>query len=168
MRISKVNHNPTSGKTTIEYGTVENEGKDHLDHVLHTGDEPHRDLLAALDALKPEVEGLAELPEGYLDAVRGVTLHRDDDDPEVYTVTYTATKALDKSKSPLVVNTPAVEPANRSKIETVLKRAKEFIEGRRAQGELPMSTPHAGAHAPEAPSLAQPEKPAKSRKPAEV
>lgn len=137
MRISKINYNPSSGKTSIDFMTIEREEKDRVVHSLVSGEEPHPDFHEALEALTPEIERLAMLPDGYLDSVRGVTLHRDEDDPTVYTVTYTATKKIGDSRSPLVINTPAIEPPNRSTIEALIDQAGLFVKGRRAQQPLP-------------------------------
>ena len=144
MRISKVNRNPNSGKVTIVYETIENEGKDTIEHELHTGDEPAPSFVKALEALRPEIETLAELPEGYLSDVRGITVHRDEEDPDSeFTVTYTATKTLGDSRSPLVLNTPAVVPPTPKGVKAVLAEAEAFVRGRRAQQTLPMAGPEA-------------------------
>lgn len=153
MRVNKVNHNTTSGKTTIEYETVENEGKDTLVSTLHTGDEPAPSFVKALEGLRGEIETLAELPAGYLTQVRGITVHRDSEDPDKeWTVTYTATKTLGESRSPLVVNTPAVVPPSPKGVKALLAEAEAFVRGRRAQAELPLA-PKAGETA-EQPALA--------------
>lgn len=160
MRISKVNHNTTSGKTTIAYETVENEGKDTLEHVLHTGDDPAPSFVAALEALRAEIETLAELPEGYLTAVRGITIHRDEEDPDgEWTVTYTATKTLGDSRSPLVLNTPAVLPPSPKGVRALLKEAEAFVRGTRAQQELPFKEERPAKAKPAEPLLPPPDEP---------
>ena len=168
MRISKVNHNTTSGKTTIAYETVENEGKDTLEHVLHTGDDPAPSFVAALEALREEIETLAELPAGYLTAVRGITIHRDEEDPDgEWTVTYTATKTLGDSRSPLVLNTPAVVPPSPKGVRALLKEAEAFVRGSRAQQELPFKEEKPTKAKPVEPLLPPPDAPVEEPRMAE-
>lgn len=175
MRIDKVNVNPTAGTTLIEYSTIENDGKDVLNHRLKSSDDPHPKLVKALGALKSTVQDLAELPEDYLDDVRGLTLHRDDEDPEMLSVTFTATKRLDGCNAPLVVNTPQMVPSEKARrlVDAVLGYATDFVRGKRAQGELPMRDGKAAAagereepeeEAPEAPAEPAPAPKAKGKK----
>lgn len=147
MRIKRVNVNPTKGTTAIDFQTVENDGKDHVDHHLQSSDDPHPRLVRALAALKGDVQAVAELPEDYLDDVRGLTIHRDDDDQEKVTVTFVATKRLEECNAPLVVNTPAVlpGPALLELVQEVLSAAAEYAQGRRAQGDLPIDGPSRAA-----------------------
>lgn len=147
-RVSKVFHNPTSGQVAIHYRTTENDGQDVIEHVLKSKDEPLPAFLEALGALSPEITELAELPVDYLDTVRGITLHRDAEDPETFTVTYCATKRITGSHSPIIINTPAVAPPDTEGergqlIENVLAAARDYLAGKRAQHDLPLETPAA-------------------------
>ncbi len=139
MRITKVNHNPTSGQTVIDYEHRENEGKDKVTSRLKSKELPHPAFLDSLERLIPRVEEVCEVEE-FLESVRGVTLHRDEDDEDEWTATFTATRKISASNSPLVINTPAVVPDTdtRAGVLEVLAHAKDFIEGTRAQAELPV------------------------------
>lgn len=139
MRITKVNHNPTSGLTVIDYEHRENEGKDKVTSRLKSKELPHPAFLESLEHLIPRVEEVCEVEE-FLESVRGVTLHREDDDEDEWTCTFTATRKISASNSPLVINTPAVVPDTdtRAGVLEVLGHAKDFIGGTRAQQELPV------------------------------
>lgn len=140
-RISKVAHNPTNGLTTIEYTHTENDGADTIESVLRTKDEPLPALLEALGALAQTIAKRAELPSDYIHTVRGVTLHRDAESPDVFTVTYTATRAVPDSNRPIVINTPPFDPPKGPKsgqlIPNVLEHALAFLSGDRAQASIP-------------------------------
>lgn len=143
-RLSKVFHNPTSGQVSIHYRHTENDGQDVIESVLKSKDEPLPAFLEALGALAPAITELAELPEDYLDTVRGVTLHRDAEDPEAFTVTYCATKRVGASHSPIILNTPSVaRPEEGELIEAVLREGTRYLKGERAQADLPLETPAA-------------------------
>jgi len=139
-RISKVHHNPTSGLVTIQFHHVENDGQDTIESTLKSKDAPLPAFLEALGALSPVIVKLAELPEGYLDTVRGVSLHRDPEEPETFTVTYCGTKRVAASHSPIIVNTPSVAPpeddGEENLIPNVLEAAKDYLAGKRAQADL--------------------------------
>lgn len=139
-RINRVFHNPTSNQTTVSYVTTENDGQDVVESVLKSKDAPLPEFLEALGALAPSICKLAELPAGYIDTVRGITLHRDPEDPDAYTVGFCATKRIEGSNSPMVLNTPAVDKPRGKRIQRVLYAAEAYLEGQRAQADLPLES----------------------------
>ena len=138
MRVSKVNYNPTTGRTHVEYETRENDGRDTVTHDLRSDESPHPSLVGALAALRAEIESLCRLPSGYVSDVRGASVHRveDDDGSVTESVTFTATKALPGIRSPLVLNTPTVPLSDYPKVVDLLGEAALFVKGRRAQSSL--------------------------------
>jgi hypothetical protein len=139
MRINSLNYNPTSGVVRVGYSTRENDGKDKVTSECLSSDAPHPDLVAALAVLEPVVEEMCELPYSFLDVVRGFHLKRSADDEDELTVIFTATKSVAASKGPMVVNTPLYLPEEdeRESIIACMKEARAYIEGKRAQGDLP-------------------------------
>lgn len=139
MRILKVNHNPTTGKTVVEYDHKENEGHDLVRSRLATKDDPHPTFVNALRALLPDVAGICEVElDDETALVRGLTIKPDDDDPHLSAVTFVATKRVSAANSPLVLNTPAIVPEGDegARVDAVLDAAREFVLGKRAQAEL--------------------------------
>lgn len=132
--IRRVHYNPTSGKVSIDYVTVENDGIDTVSHSLVSTDEPRAAFARALSALRADVAKIVEVDPEWVTDVRGVRLHESEEG--AVTVTYTATHKTAESNSPIVVNTPAVAPVNQKRLDALTKAALEYVAGDRAQQEL--------------------------------
>lgn len=133
-RLVALNWNPNAERMGIVYETTENDGADRVEHKLTSTDLPLPALTKALDALKADVAKVADVDEGWLDAVRGVRIHRDDEGAE--TVTFTATHVTPEANAPIVINTPAVEPPSTNRLAALIACALDYVDGKRAQGEL--------------------------------
>lgn len=138
MIVKKVNYNPNTDTTTIDFVETQNEGADTITSRVKSKDTPSPAFRKALAALKPDVEKLCELPEGYVDHVRGLSVHHDADG-DSFTVQYAATKKVTGSNAPVVINTPNAVAVSEKRVLTLIAQAQGFVAGHRAQAELELS-----------------------------
>lgn len=139
----------TDKGVTIEWHTpVEKRPDSNIDSVLKSKEAPHPDFLAALQALKPDVVKLLELPASYGKAIT-VTGIRLTHVKGKRGVVISCQRKIEGCNSPFNLHTPHMteasdEDANSTwlsdellaLLDTVEARAKEYIEGVRAQAEL--------------------------------
>lgn len=140
MDIKSLHHNPVTGTTTVEFSTKENDGADIVDHTLRTQDPPQPKMLKLLASLGREVEALCELPDGYVTEVRKVAWHPQEQGDELVTVA--CLHKIDGVSRPLVLNAPPY-PHDATAFSSLRDMTAAFVQGRRAQGELPLAKPEA-------------------------
>jgi hypothetical protein len=145
----------SKGRMCIEY-SVQRPGMEAEDeYTVNCGEAPHRTFLAALDNLRGHV---LEMCEMSLLPVPRTTVHgasfsytENADGEEVLGAVITALIALNRSRSPLVINTPhkfaaplndaddpgfcLTEEAGES-LESLIEETNEYLNGHRAQGRL--------------------------------
>lgn len=146
MKISKVRIKQRA--VVIEY---ENEGETHS---VTSRDVPLPSFYEAVAALTPLVGEILHLPAEYLEGVQstGLTIV---DKQDVQLVVIVARKDLCDAHSPFNINTPqrflhhpeeegSYSPALGEKqvalVDAVIKEAKAYVKGERAQGQLPLET----------------------------
>jgi len=154
----------SKGRMHIEY-EMERPGGEPDVFTLDTGDQPHPDFVRALEALRPHVVDLTELPpdvENRL-TVCGVSLSsaEDAEDQPVMGATVTALLSLTRSRAPLVLNTPhkpdhpysadevdvfCLTEEQVAAIQNLVIAAEAYLDGKRAQASLDFG---AGAPAPD-------------------
>lgn len=151
MRFNKIGYNEGKGSTGIEYQVARGEAFD--DYSITTAQEPHPDFKKSLEALRPVVLRISELngvakPEDL--TVRSVSFsyHKNGSTG----VIFTALRKMQKSKSPMLLNTPlkileqGAEDNNPDdeglsdfgveQVEKLREEATKFLQGKRAQGNL--------------------------------
>ena len=151
MKLLKLKYDPKKRRTLVRWTQAGEGGIDELE--LDSPDEPHPDLLSALQDLAPIVLAACDwhemehvdtstgevLPSLSVD-VRGITIKEMDDDflGEIDAVLITAMRPLDWIGTPLVVNTPLApaqmlpHPRAEELIEKVGYHALRFAKGVRA------------------------------------
>jgi hypothetical protein len=148
IRFTKVKYRPSEEITEVSYQKPINGGHDKI--AVESPQEPHADFIQAMQGLRALVLDGAEIREvadvEEID-VRGINLSYTD---ETIGVVITAMRKLKKSSTPMLLNTPLRlmsfpdnTPPERTfsdneiaAIERLLEAAKEFLEGKRAQGDL--------------------------------
>lgn len=142
MNIEKVKHK--AGETTIRYtGKVGD-----TVYTLESSDLPLPELNEALQALAVDVQAICELDPQTVPhiTVLGVTISNGDDTDRAV---ISATLKL-SSGATMCLNTPCIpfdsehgpqlSGATISRIDTLCGAAADFVNGERAQGELPLDT----------------------------
>ncbi len=126
-----------------------NEGEDH---TLTSSDMPLPAFVKSIEALATTILDILGLPSGYIHGLKptGITLV---DKQETQLVCLTATKELTDCNSPFNIATPlrflslpqeegSYSPPLPAKtvelIDEVIKQAKKYVKGDRAQGQLPL------------------------------
>lgn len=121
-------------------------------HTLSSSDMPLPSFIKSVEALAPTILDILGLPTGYIHGLRptGITLV---DKQDTQLVCLTATKELTDCNSPFNIATPLrflslpQEEGNYSPplpaktvelIDEVVKQAKKYVKGDRAQGQLPL------------------------------
>lgn len=122
-----------------------------IEHQLKSKELPHPDFVAALQALKPDVLKLLELPAKYGEGltVTGIRLTHVKDR---LGLVVTSQRKLERSNSPLNLHTPHLQEASDEDadgawlsdelvalVESVKEHAQLYIDGTRAQAELPLA-----------------------------
>lgn len=147
LQISKVKYERKIGKVTIEYSIL-NDGKDDINVILKSNDEPLQEFIDRLNELSKFVETICQLPAGYCDQaeIRGVSFSHSNG---VLGAVITALIPLDSANSPMVINTPHLpseqysetgeSPVLSPKCVFVLKNliveAIRYIDGERVKEE---------------------------------
>lgn len=144
MRITKVRL--TRSQVVVDY-THENDT-----HNVTSSDAPLPSFVKAVEALKPLVLSVLHLPESYGDKLTPVGLTMAEKQ-ETELVTLVARKELPDAHSPFNIATPlrflahpeeegSYSPALSDEyvavVQEVLKEAKKYVKGDRAQGQLPL------------------------------
>jgi hypothetical protein len=156
MRITKVKY--SKSRVLVQY-QVEREGSEPDEYSMECADAPHPDFEKALQALAPHAILWCELPEALVKRSRisGVSLswNHDEDGDVVMGAVVTALVTLVRCQSPLVLNTPHKPERPYSDgdpnavtycltadciaaIGKVLEEAEAYLDGKRAQGSLPL------------------------------
>jgi hypothetical protein len=152
QRFKKIKKTSTD-KIHIEYEKMNKNGEWDA-YSMTSAQEPAPSFDHALDNLIPHIEEMCELPEKdhqvHPYTVRGVSLSYGGEN-ETLGVTITATRALDHSNSPLVLNSPhkISEPYAEGSDETqvmsddclidlqiLFNEARDYLDGKRAQADL--------------------------------
>jgi len=118
---------------------------------LKVKDPPHPDLVAALAAIRPDVVGILEQPGAFAEGltVRKVSWawkYDKDAGEQRAKVTIHATKSLQNNNSPWNCHTPLTEPDGDliDSLQMLHDEALEYVDGKRAQGSLPLGDEQEG------------------------
>lgn len=126
-------------RVLVEYLTERAHGGEDQ-HGIASLDPPRPELHSALAQLVPHVLRICELPVEYGDelAVTGVSCSYGETGEGV---TITARRALQRCTAPLVLNTPHVLLDDWAELGACMRvlaaEAERYVQGERAQGELP-------------------------------
>lgn len=129
------------GATLVRY-QQENKAAGKIDvFEMESHDQPLDALFSAVNDLARDVQQLCELPAKYTEGLEviGVTFSYGGTGQGV---TVTALKALKRSAAPLVINTPHMlvedlDPPAKKRIEEVQIQVNTYLDGERAQMQLP-------------------------------
>ena len=104
-RINKIKFERKTGNMVIDYDQMFSTKDDEIKIVLKSGDKPLPGLVEKLDGLKPFVEIICELPNGYCAGaeIRGVSFSWSND---IMGAVITALVPISSANSPVVINTP--------------------------------------------------------------
>lgn len=148
MKFSKVKYD---GKKVELSWTTKEKGAE-IAHHLSSSSRPAPEFTGAMRRFVPIVLSLLELPDSYDDGlqVTGISLNEEENDGR-RGVVITSQKKLEAANAPLVLNTPHLrepvkdEEADRpgffpDEMEDAIahaeRAASEYLEGKRAQGDL--------------------------------
>jgi len=158
----------SKGRVHVEYCTRRPGAEASDEYTVDCGEAPHPSFLAALDSLRGHVLEICEMPSGLKPrtTVHGASFSytENGDGEEVLGAVITALVTLNRSRSPLVLNTPhkfsdvlndADDPSfclsedAGAAIEEVIDETNKYLDGHRAQGVLPLDDgADSTAHAP--------------------
>lgn len=146
MRFTKIKL--TKGETVLEWET--DEGAEQLDsheHKFRSSAAPHPDFVQAMAAFSVPALRLLELPLAYEDNLTVSGLSFTYEEQRGRGLVVTLQKKLGGAPSPLIFNTPylpedggehnpSLPAAFAHAIDDVIAEAREFLNGKRAQGDL--------------------------------
>ena len=132
-RLLKFSYAPKDHDVTVRYEQDTPDGRIET-ITIESAEEPAPELVAALQGMAPHVCALCEFPPEWADeiTVRGVTIKPGEADG----LTITATRALVRIQTPLVVNTPFTTEFGTKcakALEELEARALGYADGERAQ-----------------------------------
>ncbi len=139
--ITKVKH--SKGQTLIRWRDVKAE--EIVEHELKSSEDPRPELLTSIAAFTPFVIEICEFPKGWTDdiTVIGISLSEVESKAGMLIgIVITASKRLERSPLPMLVNTPfmvdEVWPKGlQQAVEQLDREAVRFRTGDRAQQMLP-------------------------------
>jgi hypothetical protein len=148
-RVTKVSFDGKRVKVLYEIPRVGSEDPDEC--ALVCNDRPAPEFLVALEALRPHVAAICQLPPPYCEpmAIRGASYGYGGKDA-VMGATITSLKKLTTANSPLVLNTPylASEPMSETDeaptlsasavraLDELARQGLRYVNGEREQGDL--------------------------------
>ena len=147
MRFTSIKSN--GKRVHLEWTTPAEKDPDaQVAHTLESKQPPAPEFTAALQAFRGEVGTLLELPKSWMEQVNvtGLSINYEDDGRQGLIVTFT--RPLDRTNSPVLVNTPHLREASDEEtgcylpdamielLKEVEIHAAAYVDGTRAQGEL--------------------------------
>jgi len=142
--IEKFSYDKKTGVVFISYLQENSNTGNNDQKTIKSMDEPDGDLFIAFDNMIEHAAVIAELPDSWLIdlTISGLTISRGSSDGVVITLQ----RSMRSLKSPMVINTPHCTTENENFTEECKedllnfeKEAIAYIDGKRAQKELPFN-----------------------------
>ena len=136
MNVKKVAWN---GKfMRIEYSTVTDDDKKET-YKFKSESHPHPDFISALEKMKGHVSRICEFTNTYIKSVkvRSVTITDTTINDELVThIVIVGLREVKGSVTPFIIKTPSAETELHAELDKLVAETKEYITGKRMQGDL--------------------------------